>query len=219
MFDDQLEWIGGQLDAAKNDPSVKYVLLYAQEPVFPNGGHVGDAMWYHGNNNVKAYTFRNGEAQPEEKGIIDVRNEFVRMVAACPKVAAVLTSDEHAYHRVRIGPSVPVGDPAKDDRDGDGIIAEAYEPCSPLIDLPNDVWYITSGGGGAPFYSEESAPWNEYWKIHGRRHGGEVSDNYVYSSQQNVMIFHADGGGISLRVFTPYGELLDNVADLMAIKQ
>lgn len=219
IFDDQLDWIGKELEAATSDASVRYVLLYAQEPVFPNGGHVGDAMWYRGNNNVRAYTFRNGAAQPEEKGIIDVRNAFVRMVANCPKAAAVLTSDEHAYHRVRIGPSVPIGDPAKDDRDGDGIIAEAYEPCSPLTDLPNDVWYITSGGGGAPFYSEEPAPWNEYWKIHGRRHGGEVSDNYFYSSQQNIMIFHADEGGISLRVFTPHGELLDNIADLMAIKE
>lgn len=52
---DQMEWIERTLEEAKTDPTVKFILLYAQEPVFPCGGHVDDAMWWKGDNNLRAH--------------------------------------------------------------------------------------------------------------------------------------------------------------------
>ncbi|MFW6125121.1 MAG: metallophosphoesterase, partial [Pirellulales bacterium] len=154
IFDDQLRWIENWLDDAERDPTVKYVVLYAQEPVFPCGGHTADAMWYDGDNNVRAYTYRDGSLGPARDGILDVRNRLALAVARSSKVAAVLCSDEHAYYRVLIERRVPVGVPRRDDRDRDGVIDwEGGEPASPLNALPRPVWYLTSGGGGAPYYA------------------------------------------------------------------
>jgi len=110
--------------------------------LFPKWGHVSDAMWYKGNNNIKAYTYRNGRLEGETKGIIDVRNEFVEAVTSSRKVAAVLTSDEHSYHKMLLTRNVPVGIPSNDDKNGNGIICEQNETCSALhIKYPT--WFIT----------------------------------------------------------------------------
>jgi hypothetical protein len=215
ILDDQMLWIERQLTEAEADETVRYILLYAQEPVFPCGGHIGDAMWHAGNNNVRAYTFSKGRLVPARDGILEVRNRLARAVAASSKVAAVLCSDEHSYYRVRIDREVPVGDPIRDDRNGDGSIAwRGEEPASPLADLQRPTWYITCGGGGAPYYSEEEVPWNRYWAQQ-----EDPKRGYYYSSQENLLIFHADDQGISLCVWNPYGEKIEEIPDLMAIKR
>jgi hypothetical protein len=215
ILDDQLDWIKKELEAAEMDEAVRYVILYAQEPVFPNGGHLRDAMWYHGDNNVRAYTYDSdrGELVPESKGIVEVRNELVRAIAGSEKVAAVLTADEHGYHKVLIDGSVPIGDPEKDDQNENGKLGDAGEEHSALADLEYPTWYITAGGGGAPYYSEEKTPWNEYWNA---RPG---SDGFYYSSQEHILLFSANEERISLGVYNPYGEIFDGIDDLMAVKK
>lgn len=215
IFEDQLQWIEQQLRQAEGDSTVRYVVLFGQEPVFPCGGHIDDAMWWEGDNGVRAYTFSEGKLRPEKQGMLEVRNRLARAVAGSHKVAAVLGGDEHAYYRVRIDREVPVGDPAKDDRDGNGRIAWLEdESASPLADLKHPTWFVTCGGGGAPYYSEEPTPWNRYWQRQ-----ADPRKGYLYSSQENVLIFRAEEEGISLRVYNPYGELIDEVPNLMAIKQ
>jgi hypothetical protein len=211
ILDDQLAWIERELAAAERNATVRYVLLYAQEPVFPCGGHPGDAMWYHGNNNVRAHTFHDGKLEPEPLGIVEVRNRLAGAVGRSTKLAAVLGADEHAYYRVLIDRSVPVGVPARDDKNGDGVIAwRDAEPASPLAELKHPTWYVTCGGGGAPYYSEQATPWTVYW--------GEQADprrGFYYSSQENLLLFTADGEKISLRVVNPYGETIDEIENLM----
>ena len=213
ILDDQLRWIEETLRLADEDRSVRYVLLYAQEPVFPNGGHACDAMWWNGDNTVRAGTYRNGRVEREKEGIVEVRNRFARIVARSPKVAAVLGSDEHGYSRVLIGPEVPVGAIPGDDLNGDGRIDWPAEPCSPLSDLSRNTWYLVGAGGGAPYYSEERTSWNGYW-----REKGDRSDGFYLSSQENILIFHADERGISLRVLNIHGEAIDRVENLMERK-
>ena len=211
IMNDQLSWIKGELNRAESDENIKHVILFAQEPIFPNGGHISDAMWYNGNNNIKAYTYRNGRLEGETKGIIDVRNEFVEAVTSSRKVAAVLTSDEHAYHKMLLTKNVPIGIPSKDDKNGNGIICEQNETCSALnIKFPT--WFITSGGAGAPYYSEEPTPWNTYLKNMGD------SSNYKYSSQYNILIFEEAGSRLSMSVFNAHGEEIDRIGDLTATK-
>ncbi len=213
ILPDQMKWIIRQIRQAEKNPMVKYVFLYAQEPVFPCGGHIKDSMWYRGDNNIRAYSFEGHKLRPLKRGIIEVRNDLVRAVGSSSKVVAVLGSDEHAYYRLRVDRTVPVGVPSKDDRNNDGRIDWSKdEPASPL-ELKHPVWFITSGGGGAPYYSEQPTPWNKYWKWKdsGRK-------NYFYTSQENVAVFRANAQGVSLQVYNPYGEVIDRVEDLTLIK-
>ncbi|MBS3775844.1 MAG: metallophosphoesterase family protein [Bacteroidales bacterium] len=200
IMPDQMNWIKRQIQSGEEDPSVKAILLYAQEPVFPNGGHVSDAMWYEGNNNVRAYTYRNGKTLPEEKGIIEVRNELWEAVSSSKKVAAVLTSDEHGYHRTRIDKNTPVG-VMSDDTDGDGRL----NAVSPNKNFRYPTWHITSGGGGAPYYSRQKVPWTE--------------DVALYTSQFNYSLISLKNGRLTLEVYNQNGQRLDYVKDLMKIKK
>ena len=217
ILQDQMDWIENELDRAEANPSIRYILLFAQEPVFPNGGHVQDAMWYNGDNSKRAHFFEDGELRPAKKGIIEMRNALVRAAAASSKVAAVLCSDEHAYHRTLINKKVPIGNVEIDDPNHDNQLGGAGETISPLRDLKHGTWYIVSGGAGAPFYAEQDTPWNVHWKTVTPK--PRLIENYFYSSQENFLIFHSSEAGMSLQVFTPRGELLDSVEDLMAGKK
>lgn len=210
IMQDQMAWIEGELKQAEEDPTVRFIVLFAQEPVIPNGGHIDDAMWYLGDNGIRAYSVRSGSLMPESKGIVEVRNDLIRLVTANPKVACVLGSDEHAYHRTLISKDVPLGDPKKDDADNDGIVCEPNESCSAL-DVHHPTWFITSGGGGAPYYAEEPTPWNEYLK--NARPG-----DYFYTSQANILIFKAEGDTFGLEVYNPYGQRIDSIENMMAVK-
>ncbi len=211
IFDDQLNWIKKELDEGEKDPKVKYIILFAQEPVFPNGGHVKDCMWYYGNNDVRGaiYFPEQKKMVLEKKGIIEVRNELVRMIDNNKKVAAVLGSDEHAYHKTLINNSVPIGKPGEKDN------------YSPLSDLKHSTWYIVSGGAGAPYYSEESSPWNKFWKGNKNRPENNWAEKgaYYYSSQENIFIFDATSDRISMTVFNPYGEKLDFFPNLLVSRE
>jgi len=199
LLDDQLDWIEARLEAADKDPTVRYVLLFAQEPVFPCGGHVGDSMWYRGNNNVRAHTLEAGELVAEKRGIIEVRNRFWSMVSRCEKVAAVLSSDEHEYYRVLVDGETPVGVMPGDDHDGDGRL----DACSPDPAFIHPVWQITVGTGGAPYYSRQKTPW----------------EPVLLSSQHGYALIHADEQAIGLRFVTITGQVLDEVENLMEIKR
>ncbi len=225
LFPIQLGWLRSRLQEAEEDPTVKYVIVYAQEPVFPNGGHVSDTMWYRGDNNVRAHMLDGkGELRPAHNGIIEVRNDLAEILQGYSKVAAFLAGDEHAYHRIVIDKETPVGDPKKDDFNRDGkICGEAEneadrEPCSPLAELKFPLWYITSGGAGAPYYSEEPSPWNEYLK---KKYAdeSELRKYYFFTSQLNYLLFEADENGISVTVYNPYGEKIDSVQNLMDVKK
>jgi hypothetical protein len=213
LFQDQLDWVKNELMKAEEDTSVRYVLLCSHEPLFPNDGHLQDAMWWNGDNNVRASSFKNGEMVSEPKGIVEVRNELARAIAACSKVAAVLNSDEHGYHRTLIGSEVPLGNPALDDLDGDGRL----DRTSRLPGLKYRTWYVVSAGLGAPYYSENVSPWNRYWKER-HREGKDRFSGYAYSAQENIAILRASEKSISLEVFNPYGERIDAVQDLLKAK-
>jgi hypothetical protein len=203
MMDDQLDWIEKALAEAESDRSVRYIVLYAQEPVWPNGGHVKDAMWYYGDNNVAAFTSKADKmVQDPAGGIIEVRNRFWEAVAKSSKTAAVLVGDEHNYHRTLIDKTTPVGLYPQDDTDGDGKL-DTYSP-NPAFKFP--VWHLCAGTAGAPYYAEEKTPWQDagYMKR--------------FSSQQGYLMLHADKRRISAEFITKTGQVLDKVDNLMAIR-
>ncbi len=198
IMEDQIEWIEQTLAQAEGNPSIRYIVLYAQEPVFPCGGHIKDAMWWNGNNNIRAYTRHGDQVVPEDLGIIEVRNRFWKAVAQSSKVAAVLTADEHEYHRTLITSETPVGVFPADDTDGDGVL----DQYSSHPDFTYPTWHITVGTGGAPYYSREDTPWRPE----------------ILSSQHGYALIHADEQGISLKFISITGQVVDDVPDLMAVK-
>jgi hypothetical protein len=215
ILPDQIDWIRKQLAAAETDPLVKYVILYMQEPMFPNGGHVSDSMWHYGNNHIRAHTFRNGRLIPEKKGIIEVRNELAELFHRHAKVAAVLGCDEHGYSRVQIDRNVPIGNLRSDDRNRDGRIdGDHGQAAEPLSTLKSPLWYFVGGGFGAPHYNREPTPWNEHWLQQ-----GQAATQFKYSSQSNILLFHVGDDTLGVEVYSPYGELIDKVDDLMAIRR
>ena len=201
MMEDQLAWIEGVLTKAETDPTVKFIFLYAQEPVFPGGGHVKDAMWWKGNNAMRAYTKNSdGVVEPEALGIIEVRNRFWKAIAQSSKVAAVLTGDEHEYHSILIAGDTAVGVYPGDDKDGDGKLDEY----SSNPEFTHPTWHLTIGTAGAPFYSREKTPW-----------GVER-----LTSQHGYALFETHGDKISMKfIGITTGEVLDEIDDLMAVKK
>ena len=212
---DQMEWLERELGAAEADPSVRHVLLCMHEPAFPNGAHLDDAMWYLGDDRVRGWSAdpATGELRPDGPGMISLRNDLVRMAARSRKVVAILTSDEHSYSRTLITPETPAGDPARDDRDGDGMLDSG--PLSVIPGLSRPIWVIISGGGGAPNYAEEKSPWNEWWKAHPE--SCPAADGcYRFSMLYHWLLFDAEANAIGLEVYTDRGDLIDRVEDLGA---
>lgn len=215
FMEDQLRWLETRLVEADTDPSVRHVLVMAHEPPFPSSVHVKDAMWYNGDNATRAHTFREGKLRPAALGILEVRDRLVRAAASSRKVAAVLGSDEHCYHRVLIDGKVPVGDLSRDDKNGDGKIDwNGAEPASPLKELEHPVWYLTSGGAGAPYYTVYPAPWVDHWKS-----GKDGRDGFRFSPQENILLFEVRGETLSMRALNREGELIDEIRDLTAVKR
>jgi hypothetical protein len=196
---DQLAWVERRLEEAETDDTIKFVFLYAHEPAFPAGGHVKDAMWWRGDNNVRAYVKNNdGMVVAAGPGIIEVRNRLWKAIARSTKVAAVLAGHEHAYHRIRIDDTTPVGVYPADDTDGDGVL----DRFSPDPDFVHPTWQITAGNAGAPWYARQKTPWNVD----------------IFSSQSGYVLFTAGEDGVSMTVYGLTGQVLDHIDNLMAIK-
>ena len=200
---EQLDWLEAELDRANQDPAVRYVVLCAQEPVWPVAGHAHDAMWHSGNNARRALRYRgDGTFAPLGPGIVEVRNRLWEMASRQPKVAAFLTGDEHNYSRTLITRETPVGLPGRDDRDGDGRLDA---PFSPNPDFGPPLWSIVSGGAGAPFYRREDVPWDE-----GVR---------AFSTRFHYVVVRADANAISLTAHDLHGAVIDRVDDLMGVRR
>lgn len=144
IMDVQLEWLGQVLEQLEQDQSIDHVFVTQHTPIFPNGGHVQDDMWYNGNNTWRPYV----AGVPLEKGIIERRDQILDLlVNKSSKVIAVLTGDEHNYARTEVGP--------------DTIIhPEDYQP--EKVVLSRTIYQINNGAAGAPYYAQEETPWTPF---------------------------------------------------------
>ena len=82
--DTTLAWLDDDLKAAK-ERGAKHLFVFTHEPAFPNGGHVRDAMWWHG----------------RIPAVVQQRNKFCRILGE-HGVTAVFHGDEHNYSRTLI---------------------------------------------------------------------------------------------------------------------
>ena len=192
IMDNQLDWLESTLAALQNDPDIDHIFITHHTPVFPNGGHVNsyESMWMQGENLTPVIR---GTAPPEfleqGKGSIDRRDAYLRMLLDHSKVKAILMGDEHNYSRLLITPGMPIYD------------KEKYHPLPPLM-IDRDLWHITVGSGGAPYYARESAPWNENYP-------SDTRYLKAFTPQHAVAFFHVHGRSLKLEVVNP--DTLDRI--------
>lgn len=144
VMDNQLQWLRETISMLEADKHVDHIFITIHTPVFPNGGHAGDDMWYHGNNDIRPYI----AGIPVEKGIIERRDEILDIIVNnSRKTLAVLTGDEHNYSRLLINDEM----------------SRYPEPWPHRkVKLSRPVWQITNGSAGAPYYGQEELPWSAH---------------------------------------------------------
>ncbi len=143
LMDNQMAWLAETLQRLERDRGIDHVFLTVHTPVFPNGGHVSDDMWYNGDNKVRPVV----AGTPVAKGIIERRDDLLALIQGHRKVLAVLTGDEHNYNRLRLDASVP-------------IYPEGWT--GPRVTLSRPFYQINNGAAGAPYYAQEQTPWSAF---------------------------------------------------------
>ncbi|MDW7692490.1 metallophosphoesterase [Flammeovirgaceae bacterium SG7u.111] len=140
----QLKWLENTIKDLEKDENIDHIFVTQHTPMFPNGGHVSDDMWYNGDNSYRPYI--NGK--PLAYGIIQRRDQLLNtLVNKSTKVIAVLTGDEHNYARTEISPEMQ-------------RYNEDYEP--KRIRLKRTIYQINNGAAGAPYYAQEQTPWTPF---------------------------------------------------------
>lgn len=141
IMDQQIEWLEQTLKEMEANPDIDHIFISQHTPLFPNGGHVKDDMWYDGNNKFRSFVAGKGL----EKGIIERRDQILELaVNKSQKVRAFLTGDEHNYAKTAISPDME-------------IYPENYD--KPKIKLSRTIYQINNGAAGAPYYAQEQTPW------------------------------------------------------------
>lgn len=144
VMDKQLEWLGRTIGNLEKDASIDHIMISIHTPMFPNGGHVEDDMWYGGNNDYRPTIAGKRVA----KGIIERRDEILDiLVNKSVKVRAVLTGDEHNYCKTEIGPNTV-------------IYPENY--LLPKLNLSRTIYQVNNGAAGAPYYAQQETPWTPF---------------------------------------------------------
>jgi len=151
LMDQQMAWLDRTLTALERNILVDHVFLTTHTPVFPNGGHVGDAMWYRGNNAPRPTI----AGTPVAKGIIERRDDLLTLIQSHPKVLAVLTGDEHNYNRMRLDKTVP-------------IYPEGWD--KPRVPLKRPFFQVNNGAAGAPYYAQDVTPWSAAVRVFSTQH-------------------------------------------------
>jgi hypothetical protein len=179
LMDNQMAWLATVLGTLQQNIAIDHVFLTVHTPIFPNGGHVGDDMWYRGSNDPRPSV----AGKPLPKGIIERRDDLLRLIQAHPKVLAVLTGDEHNYNRLQLGPGVE-------------IYPAGWTKAKVVLQRP--FFQINNGAAGAPYYGQEQTPWSPSVK--------------GFSTQNALCLFYVAGPRVRLEVVSPDTlEVLDQV--------
>jgi len=143
VMDNQMSWLRTTINKLEGDKNIDHIFVVLHAPVFPNGGHVEDGMWYLGNNRVRAVVAGNAM----KTGIIQRRDELLELlVNTSKKTVALLCGDDHNYNRLEI-------------ISGMKMYSDDYQEIK--INLSRNIWQINNGGGGATLYAKEETPWME----------------------------------------------------------
>lgn len=144
IMDQQFEWFAKTLQMLEENKDIDHVFVTQHTPFFPNGGHVGDDMWYNGNNQHRPYI----AGKRLKKGIIERRDQLLNeLVNKSTKAIAILTGDEHNFALTTLNEETP-------------IYPELFLP--EKIQLSRTIYQVNNGAAGAPYYSQEETPWSDF---------------------------------------------------------
>ena len=171
IMDNQLAWLKKTLKQLDNDNRIDHIFVTQHTPALPNGGHLINAMWYYGNNDRRPYI----AGKPVDEGIIERRDDYLDLVVnQSKKVKAILTGDEHNYHRTLIEPGIDLYPPHYNNR---------------KIKISRKVYHINNGAAGAPYYAQEQTPWTNWVK--------------KFTTQNALVLFYVNGKKIHVVVKNP----------------
>ena len=192
LMDNQIAWLKETLSVLDADERIDFVFVTQHTPVWPNGGHVHDDMYYNGKNDIRPYIAdKNGKMMAHKKGIIERRDEYWQILMESQKVVAVLSGDEHNYARLEVKPGMP--------------IYGEYIP-EKKMKISRTIHQIHNGAAGAPYYGKEDTPWNsDVSKI--RPANGKYLKKFT--TENAVVFFHVHGKSIELEVINP--DTLDRI--------
>lgn len=143
LMENQVKWLKQTLEMLEKDKNIDHVFVTQHTPTFPNGGHENDAMYYGGDNSVRAIV----AGKPVDKGVVDVRDEYLDLlINKSSKVRAILTGDEHNYARTEVGPET-------------NLYPKNWK--GKKIKLSRTIHQINNGAAGAPYYSQVQMPWTD----------------------------------------------------------
>ncbi len=146
LMDNQIKWLRETLDRLQADRAIDHVFLTVHTPMFPNGGHVGDDMWYFGDNTARPVV----AGKPVGVGIIERRDQVLSIIEDHSKVLAVLTGDEHNYNRLQLTSDVEIYPPGWTAR---------------KVTIRRAFYQINNGAAGAPYYAQDTRPpWSAFVK-------------------------------------------------------
>ena len=132
------------LNKLEKDNIIVHFFLTIHTPVFPNGGHVHDDMWYNGNNTFRPWI----AGKSVDNGIIERRDQLLNLaINSSKKVVALLTGDEHNYCKTELGPETI-------------IYPNKYD--GKKIKLKRTIYQINNGAAGAPYYAQQQTPWTPF---------------------------------------------------------
>ncbi len=146
LMDKQLEWLEKVLAKLEADPNIDFVFATQHTPIFPNGGHKVDDMWYDGDNTPRPHI----AGKPLRRGVIEQRDRYLDILLKHKKVVAVLTGDEHNYARMELTPETNIYLPNWD---------------KPKVEITRSLWQVNNGAAGAPYYGQEVLPWSQQVKL------------------------------------------------------
>lgn len=192
IMDNQLKWLKKTLKKFQEDNDINHIFINQHAPIFPNGGHIDDSMFYNGKNELRPFIAnKDGKLVAHKKGIIERRDEYLRLLLDTKKVVAVLTGHEHSYSRLEIKSDMP--------------IYKNYEPENKLK-INRKIYQINNGAGGSPYYEKGITPWNK-------------DNKYLkfFTTQTSLVLFHIDGMNIDMEVINP--ETLQQIEYINLIKE
>ncbi|MCF8303444.1 MAG: metallophosphoesterase family protein [Bacteroidales bacterium] len=144
IMNNQKQWLKETLQLLEDDATIDHVFVTLHTPFFPNGGHVGDDMWYDGSNKPRPVVGN----KSYENGIIQRRDQLLDLIVnQSKKPVALLTGDEHNYNLLPITNEM-----------------QRYPKDYPhkKLTLERDFYQINNGAAGAPYYAQEKTPWMEH---------------------------------------------------------
>ena len=164
IMDNQLAWLSSTLDKLTKNSSIDHIFVTQHTPIFPNGGHVSDDMWYGGDNTPRPTI----AGKPLPQGIIERRDAYLALLLKHHKVLAVLTGDEHNYNRLLLNEDMDIYPPDWD---------------KPRLKITRPLWQINNGAAGAPYYGQETTPWMDHLKAFSTQNAVvlfDIKDRRVY---------------------------------------